>query len=274
MALLRHRDLDGLPAVFGKMDLTSPSLHWQTPYGSSQGLPKTLPTAKPLYGMSPGSPSYILRISPSGSPHWSSMSSATSSPRRAIEAINSVLGEAVGGLGLGLPLAPMEMHPSFESVHKIAYDLRVPLQHAFLWCMDHFLFTNVTSHETTNLGALDCIVHRGLPWSTILSSDSRTVGDVLHQVHDTLQRQITHEEWQQLTTEEKELVSRAYARRCRGRPDLLSKGVRRVDFLQKRVIVEGLWWEGSWILRTRMPTMAESSAYMNVFSDRLLDQHQ
>jgi len=75
-----------------------------------------------------------------------------------------------------------------------------------------------------------------------------TLEDVVHAVHASLHRKISHEEWGRLNTMEETEVARAYTRRFKasGSPyaesEQRAQGVKRVDFLLKNTWFRGFTW--------------------------------
>lgn len=71
-----------------------------------------------------------------------------------------------------------------------------------------------------------------------------TVHDVLFAIHKMLQRQISHRDWVDLSSDRATSVARAYTRRCRTFPTTQafeeSQGVRRVDYLLDKYYFKGL----------------------------------
>jgi len=71
-----------------------------------------------------------------------------------------------------------------------------------------------------------------------------TLGDVLYAVHQTMQTQITHIEWAELNEKEGTAVARAYTRRYKlaagHESRIATEGVKRVDYLLKKVMFAGL----------------------------------
>ena len=71
-----------------------------------------------------------------------------------------------------------------------------------------------------------------------------TLGDVLTAIHEAMQTQITHKEWAELSDREEIAVGKAYAKRYKLVPGYESRvaadGVRRVDYLLKKVLFAGL----------------------------------
>jgi len=71
-----------------------------------------------------------------------------------------------------------------------------------------------------------------------------TLGDVLYAIHQTMQTQITHREWAGLDEKEEILVGKAYTRRYKlvagHESRLAAEGVKRVDYLLKKVMFAGL----------------------------------
>jgi len=84
-----------------------------------------------------------------------------------------------------------------------------------------------------------------------------TVGDVLYMIYTSLRRQITHDDWYQLSSFKHDAVTRAYYRRCRSVPSMqaqeVGQGVKRVDYLKERYMFAGLikaFDEDGWKLKT------------------------
>jgi len=75
-----------------------------------------------------------------------------------------------------------------------------------------------------------------------------TLEDVLHAVHATLHRKISHGEWGRLSTSQETDVARAYTRRYKASGSdwsvrqQQSEGVKRVDFLLKNSWFKGFTW--------------------------------
>jgi hypothetical protein len=75
-----------------------------------------------------------------------------------------------------------------------------------------------------------------------------TLEDVLHAVHATLHRQISHWEWACLSTSQEMDVACAYTRRCKSSGSCFSvrqqqsEGVKRVDFLLENTWFKGFTW--------------------------------
>jgi len=71
-----------------------------------------------------------------------------------------------------------------------------------------------------------------------------TVGDVLYMIHTSLHRQITHDDWYQLSDFKHDAVTRAYYRRCSRVPSMetleAQQGVKRVDYLKEEYMFAGL----------------------------------
>jgi len=71
-----------------------------------------------------------------------------------------------------------------------------------------------------------------------------SLGDVLYAIHQTMQTQITHREWAELEDSEELVIAKAYMRRYKlvagHESRLAAEGVKRVDYLLKRVMFAGL----------------------------------
>jgi hypothetical protein len=91
--------------------------------------------------------------------------------------------------------------------------------------LDYHAATHGTSHSPSSLPPI-------------------TLGDVLYAIHQTFQTQITHREWAELDDKDEAVVARAYMRRYKLVPGhesrLAAEGVKRVDYLLKRVMFGGL----------------------------------
>ncbi|KAI0261266.1 hypothetical protein BC834DRAFT_897011 [Gloeopeniophorella convolvens] len=75
-----------------------------------------------------------------------------------------------------------------------------------------------------------------------------TLEDIVHAVHASLHRKISHEEWGRLTIEQETEVARAYTRRfkasgnARTEREQQAEGVKRIDFLLKNTWFKGFTW--------------------------------
>lgn len=71
-----------------------------------------------------------------------------------------------------------------------------------------------------------------------------TLADILYAIHRTIQTQVTHREWAELDEDDQIAVEEAYKRRCKlalgHEARLVSEGVKRVDYLHKKVMFAGL----------------------------------
>lgn len=71
-----------------------------------------------------------------------------------------------------------------------------------------------------------------------------TLGDVLLAIHESMQTQITHKEWAELDQREEIAVGKAYVKRYKLVPGyetrIAAEGVRRVDYLLRKVMFGGL----------------------------------
>ena len=88
-------------------------------------------------------------------------------------------------------------------------------------------------------------------WPVILDHDAGThlaspitLGHVLCTIHLTMQTQVTHEEWGRLGDKKMSAATEAYLQRCNRVPGdknhIAKKGVRRVDYLHRKVMFAGL----------------------------------
>lgn len=66
----------------------------------------------------------------------------------------------------------------------------------------------------------------------------------MYAIHQTMQTQITHREWAELDERDEIAIGKAYVRRYKyahgNETRLASEGVKRVDFLLKKVMFNGL----------------------------------
>lgn len=66
----------------------------------------------------------------------------------------------------------------------------------------------------------------------------------MHGIYQTMQTQITHKEWAQLDEKEEVAVAKAYQKRYKSYPGheshLAAEGVKRVDYLLKKIMFAGL----------------------------------
>ncbi|KAI0310859.1 hypothetical protein OF83DRAFT_1069835 [Amylostereum chailletii] len=73
-----------------------------------------------------------------------------------------------------------------------------------------------------------------------------TVADVLSTVHTCLQTAITHDEWGRLSDAQETDIARAYTRRYKAfaavESQVKREGVKRVDYLLKKIYFQGLTW--------------------------------
>ncbi|KAJ7104492.1 hypothetical protein B0H15DRAFT_28129 [Mycena belliarum] len=99
--------------------------------------------------------------------------------------------------------------------------------------------------------------HPRLPWylDVVASQPNGVlVGDVLHQIHEKLHRQIRPQDFSNtvLDATDRELITDAYRARCDDRVDLMQQGVRRVDFMGSDVILKGFMEgrNGMWLMKT------------------------
>ncbi|KAJ7691798.1 hypothetical protein B0H17DRAFT_1062685 [Mycena rosella] len=99
--------------------------------------------------------------------------------------------------------------------------------------------------------------HPRLPWYIDVRASQPNgvlVGDVLHQIHEHLQRSIRPQDFSNsvLDATDRELITDAYRARCDGRVDIMQQGVRRVDFMGSDVILQGFMAgkSGMWLMKT------------------------
>ena len=158
------------------------------------------------------------------------------------------------------PFIPSELHPLLRhDSHAIYFDLSLfefrPLDARGKPIPVQTLTEPATHPPTTRL----VVTSDKIPqWPVILDCRAAglstpsypstlppvTLGDVLYAIHQTMQTQITHREWAELEDEEEVVVARAYMRRYKHAVGHESRqaaeGVKRVDYLLKKVMFAGL----------------------------------
>ena len=158
------------------------------------------------------------------------------------------------------PFVPSELHPLLRpDSHAIHFDLSLfdfrPVDSRGRPISVQTLTEPATHPPTTRL----VITSERIPqWPVLLDYHAATLrtshsasalppitlGDVLYAIHQTLQSQITHREWAELDDNEETTVAKAYMRRYKLVPGhesrLAAEGVKRVDYLVKRVMFAGL----------------------------------
>ncbi|KAJ7167364.1 hypothetical protein C8R43DRAFT_1121797 [Mycena crocata] len=99
--------------------------------------------------------------------------------------------------------------------------------------------------------------HPRLPWYIDVRASQPNgvlVGDVLHQIHEKLQRPIRPQDFSNkiLDATDRELITEAYRARCDDRVDIMRGGVLRVDFMGSDVILRGFveGRNGMWLMKT------------------------
>lgn len=158
------------------------------------------------------------------------------------------------------PFIPSEIHPLLRpGSREIKFDLSHfefrPLDHRGVMLSSVILAQPATHPPTTRL----VIQSDQIPqWPVLLdyyaatlgTSQSPsalppiTLGDVLYAIHQTMQTQITHREWAELDERDEIAVGKAYVRRYKlvhgYEQRLAAEGVKRVDYLLKKVMFAGL----------------------------------
>ncbi|KAF9790624.1 hypothetical protein BJ322DRAFT_402007 [Thelephora terrestris] len=158
------------------------------------------------------------------------------------------------------PVVPSELHPLLRpDSHAIYFDLSFfefrPLDAKGRPIPAHTLAEPATHPPTTRL----VITSDRIPqWPILLDYYAATagtarspsmlppitLGDVLTGIHETMQTQITHREWAELSDTEETAVGKAYVKRYKLVPGyetrIAADGVRRIDYLLKRVMFAGL----------------------------------
>ncbi|KAG8217036.1 hypothetical protein J3R82DRAFT_7352 [Butyriboletus roseoflavus] len=99
------------------------------------------------------------------------------------------------------------------------------------------------SHDAIPQWPIDLAFHYD-GYTAPTTSSSITLGDVLYMIHSSLHRQITHQDWAQLSASEETAITRAYTRRYRSVPSSAqveaSQGVKRIDYMLDRHVFRGL----------------------------------
>jgi len=162
----------------------------------------------------------------------------------------------------GQPVLIDILHPNSRRIGAkqphLIYDLRdfpekalvntrqaVPLSEAHL-------DAPITSPPTNQIK----VISRAFPWEIDVESSSDnvpvTVADLIHAVHETLQKHITGSEWWIVTDQVREKVSAQYVKNCDRssagnprryeveKPRDKSEGLRRVDWLLDHIVMTGL----------------------------------
>lgn len=158
------------------------------------------------------------------------------------------------------PVVPSELHPLLRpDSHAISFDLSFfefrPLDAKGKPIPFQTLTEPATHPPTTRLVITSDVIPQ---WPVLLDYEVATqaiphsssalppitLGDVLYAIHQTLQTQITHREWAKLDDKEEIAVGKAYTKRCKLTPGhesrLAADGVRRVDYLLRKVLFAGL----------------------------------
>lgn len=158
------------------------------------------------------------------------------------------------------PVVPSELHPLLRpDSRSMQLDLSLfefrPLDHKGRPIPFHILTEPATHPPTTRLVVKSdripqwpvLLDYYAATYSTPHASSNLppiTLGDVLYAIHQTMQTQVTHREWAELNNTEEVEVAKAYVRRyklVRGHESrLASDGVKRIDYLLKKVMFAGL----------------------------------
>jgi len=158
------------------------------------------------------------------------------------------------------PVVPAELHPL---LHPNSGEIRFDLSNFEFMPLDkhgrpipyHILTQPATHPATTRM----VIKLDGIPqWPIYLDYQAATagkayspsslppitLGDVLHGIHQEMQTQITHRDWAELGEREEVAIAKAYVRRYKHsyghEARLAADGVKRVDYLLKEVMFNGL----------------------------------
>lgn len=101
------------------------------------------------------------------------------------------------------------------------------------------------------------LYHPRLPWYVDIGQthpNGVTVFDVLFQLHGQLRAQISGRHYwnEELGSVERADLGLAFHDRCDGDPEEVAQGVRQVDFLGRKVVLEGLarGKNGMWEIKT------------------------
>ncbi|KAJ7485565.1 hypothetical protein FB451DRAFT_1230286 [Mycena latifolia] len=159
-------------------------------------------------------------------------------------------------------LSPLLLMPN-SKMPTMSFDLRS--DHPFDPLNLELLTTAGRPFNSTDLSQLATTrpVHRlrfyhpRLPWYIDVRASQPNgvlVGDVLHQIHEKLQRAILPRDFSNtvLDATDRELITDAYRARCDDRVDIMQQGVRRVDFMGSDVILQGFMEgkNGMWLMKT------------------------
>jgi hypothetical protein len=100
--------------------------------------------------------------------------------------------------------------------------------------------------------------HDKLPWYIDIHATSPTgvtIADLFDQMYDGLMLQIHGKHYynEDMDDEDRAKINQAFRDRCAHDPNQFAHGVRRVDFLKKHVLLEGLvrGKNGLWEMKTR-----------------------
>lgn len=158
------------------------------------------------------------------------------------------------------PVVPSELHPLLRpDIHAIYFDLSFfefrPVDAKGIPISGQTLAEPATHPPTTRLVVASDVIPQ---WPVLLDYHAATLGtshpssvlppitlgDVLYAVHQTLHSQITHKEWAELDEREGTAVAKAYVRRYKlaagHESRIATEGVKRVDYLLKKVMFAGL----------------------------------
>jgi len=159
------------------------------------------------------------------------------------------------------PVVPSELHPLLRpDSHAIYFDLSFfefrPVHSKGMPVSVQTLAEPATHPPTTRLVVTSDVIPK---WPVLLDYHAATLGsshpssvlppitlgDVLYAIHQTMQSQITHKEWAELDEREGTAVAKAYVRRYKlavgHESRVATEGVKRVDYLLKKVMFAGLY---------------------------------
>ncbi|KAJ7240510.1 hypothetical protein C8J57DRAFT_1371035 [Mycena rebaudengoi] len=148
-------------------------------------------------------------------------------------------------------LSPLLLMPNGR-MPVMSFDLRAedpfdPINLELLTTGRPFNQTDLAQLATTRPVRRLRFYHPRLPWYIDVRAaqpNGILVGDVLHQIHEKLHRQIRPEDFNNtvLDATDRELITDAYRSRCDDLVDAMQQGVQRVDFLGGR--------DGMWLMKT------------------------
>lgn len=169
-----------------------------------------------------------------------------------------------GGQDLG-DITGIALHPSIQFYPRdppLTWDVRLPPSASLqLHCLNRRLSTfDLAQYATNPPVPLMHLVHAHTPWIITVTPaqpacPAVTLHDLFVGLFEDMHRPISKADWWNdvLGDEARGRINKAFDERCMGDGEERSKGVRRVDFLGERYVLEGLvpGKRGVWELKTR-----------------------